>query len=57
MALPVAPGGDPGALNKVPTHGPQRQLLAEDARVKFQAWWEKATRALAQEKREAEAVT
>ena len=53
---PLPQGDDLGALNEVPSHGPQRQLLAQDARTKFQTWWKEATAAAVKEKSEAEAA-
>ena len=43
-------GDDLGALDRVPTHGPPRHVLAQGARAKFQTWWEKATAAADKEK-------
>ena len=53
---PLPKGDDLGAVNEVPSHGPRRQLLAQDARTKFQMRWKEAATAAAKEKPEAEAA-
>ena len=43
-------------MNEVPSHGPRRQLLAQDARTKFQMRRTEAMMAAVKEKSEAEAA-